>query len=80
MRIPQIYLESSVLHDISETKDHILPLFESLREYEVKKLKNHYHVDEFIDEFRRVGSFQTMLEQVESADVARDNRAIDGLG
>ena len=66
---------ASVLHDIAELTGQWLPLFESMQEKELRKLKTRYRMDEFMNEFRRVGSVQAILERLEST-----NKAIYELG
>ena len=66
---------ASILHDMSEVRDLILPLFKSLKENELRKLKSHYQVDEFIKEFKSVKSLQTILNQLESCDSVLGRRS-----
>ena len=59
---------SAILHNMSDVSELILPLFKSLNEKDLRKLKTYFRLDEFIKEFQRVGSVQTILEQLESSD------------
>ena len=70
----------SVLHDISEITDHILPMFKSLNKNELSKLKSHYRLEEFIDELRKVSSVKTILKRLESSDKVIGDQVIHELG
>ena len=71
---------ASILHDFSEIRDHILPLFESMSKNELVKLKTHYRVEEFINEFRKVGSLQGILENLICSNIGLDDPVIFELG
>ena len=62
---------ASILHDISEISDSFLPLFKSLKADELRMLRTHYRIEEFIKEFRSVGTLPTILKQLESSDAAK---------
>ena len=69
---------ASILYDMSEVRDLILPLFKSLKESQLRLLRTHYQVDEFIKELKRVGSLSTILEHLESSFIAKDDSVVGG--
>ncbi len=66
----------SVLHTMEETI-RMLPFFESLKRDDLIKLKEYYTVNDFVQEYRKLGSLQEVLNQLDPLVEANNQRLRD---